>query len=88
MKNISKLLNQYKKFQGKADSALSAIEMECQKHSEMELHLFYQPGDGLVFNIDREETNGFPMNVPLSDFRCAVDEKGTLTENDLNELSI
>lgn len=88
MKNISKLLKDYRKFQNKADNALAEITQECQHFSTMTLHLFYQPSDGLCFSIDRVKTSGLPMNVPLILFREAVGDGNTLNEFDLDKISI
>lgn len=88
MKNISKLLRDYSKYQNKADNALAEITQECQHFSTMTLHLFYQPSDGLCFYIDREKTSGVPMNVPLIMFVNAVGDGKTLNEFDLDKISI
>lgn len=81
-------MKDYRKFQNKADEALFEIEKECQFFSTMELHLFYQPSDGLCFSVDRIETRGLPMNVPLINFREAVGDGKTLNEYDLKRISI
>lgn len=88
MKRIAKLLQDYRRYQNKADSLLQEIENECQPHSELPLNIFYQPSDGLCFSIDRVRTAGITMNVALTDFRKAIKNNDLLDEEDLNDIAI